>query len=105
MHTPRASVIHLHSDFVRAINFHYITWQQANILAGRQELLLVTVMRRKLSWFGHVCRHDTLPEIMLQGTVDGWRRRGRPRKSWKDNIKQWTGQSMSSLLCIADDRG
>ena len=29
-------------------------WQQVDILAGRQELLLSTVMRRKLSWFGHV---------------------------------------------------
>ena len=75
-----------------------------SILAGRQELLLSTVKRRKLSWFGHVCRHDTLPMIILQGTVDGSRRRARPRKSWKDNIKEWTGQSMSSLLRIADDR-
>ena len=23
------------------------------------------------SWFGHVCRHDTLPKIILEGTVDG----------------------------------
>ena len=35
--------------------------------------------------------------------MDGSRRRGRPRKSWKSNIKEWTGQSMSSLLRIADD--
>ena len=69
-------------------------WQQVNILAGRQELLLSTAKRRKLSWFGHVCRHDTLPKIILKGTVDR-RRRGRPRKSRKDNIKEWTGQSMS----------
>ena len=26
-------------------------------------------------------------------------------RSWKDNIKEWTSQSMSSLLHIADDRG
>ena len=32
-----------------------------------------TVNRRKLSWFGHVCRHDTLLKIipLVQGTVDG----------------------------------
>ena len=24
--------------------------------------------------------------------------------SWRDNIKEWTGLSLSSLLCIADDR-
>ena len=34
--------------------------------------------------------------------MDG-RRRGRPRKSWKDNIKELTGQSISSLLRIVDD--
>ena len=62
------------------------------------------VNRRKklgLSWFGHVCCHDTLPKII---SVDGRRHRGRPRKSWKENIKEWTGQSMSSLLRVAEDR-
>ena len=80
-------------------------WQQVDILAGHQELLLSTVKRRKLLWFGHVCRHDTLPRIILEEKVDVRRRRGRACKSWKDNIKEWTGQSMSSLLRIAIDRG
>ena len=30
--------------------------------------------------------------------------RWRPRKSWRDNMKACTGQSLSSLLRIADDR-
>ena len=59
---------------------------QVSILAGPQELLLSTVKRRKLSWFGHICRHDTLLKFMLQGYVDGRRRRGRPRKSWKGQL-------------------
>ena len=70
----------------------------------RPKLLMSTAKRRKPSWFGHVCRHDTLPKIILRRTVDGSRRRARSRKSWKDNIKERTGQSMSSLLRIADDR-
>ena len=78
--------------------------QHINVLAGRQELLLSTVKRRTLSWFGHVCRHDTVPKIMLHGTADGSRRRRRPRKSWRDSIKEWTGQSLSSLLRIVDER-
>ena len=28
---------------------------------------LSTVKRRKLSWFGHVYRHDALPKIVLEG--------------------------------------
>ena len=35
-----------------------------------QELLLSTVKHTKLLWFGHVWRHDALPKIILQGTVD-----------------------------------
>ena len=31
-------------------------WQKVSILAGPQEPLLSTITRRKLSWFGHVCR-------------------------------------------------
>ena len=61
------------------------------------------VNRRQLSWFGHVSRHDTKPKIIQQGTVNGRHHRGRLRKSWKD-IKEWTGQSLTSLLYIADDR-
>ena len=79
-------------------------WQQVSVLPGPQELLLSTVERRKLSWFGHVCRHDTLPKVILQGSVDGRRRRSRPRKSWKDSIVEWTGQPMSSLLRVPEDR-
>ena len=41
-------------------------------------------------------------QIILHGTVDGSLRRGGLHKSWRDNIKEWTGQSMLSLLCIAD---
>ena len=74
------------------------------ILTRHQDLLLSTVKRRKLSWFGHVCRRDTLPNITLQGTVNDRRHKERLQKLWKDNVKEWTGQSMSSLLHIADDR-
>ena len=34
----------------------------------RTSRAFTTVKRRKLSWFGHVCRHDML-KIILQGTV------------------------------------
>ena len=62
----------------------------ANLIYGSwvtQEKTNINTSRCKLSWFGHVCRHDTLSKIILQVTVDGSsRRRGRPRKSCKDNI-------------------
>ena len=42
--------------------------------------------------------------IKFGDPVDRRRRRGGPRKSCMDNSKEWTGQSMSSLLPVAEDR-
>ena len=44
-------------------------WQQANVLVERQNFLLLSVKRRKLSRFGQVRRHDTLPKAKAKGTV------------------------------------
>ncbi len=73
-------------------------------LVGPQETILQTVKRRKLAWFGHVVRHDSLAKTVLQGTVEGGRRCGRQRKSWSDNVKEWTALPMQDLLTTAQDR-
>ena len=48
--------------------------------------------------------HDILLKTTQQGMVEGDRHRGRLRKLSRDNSKQWTGQSLSLLLLIADIR-
>ncbi|MEW8545314.1 MAG: hypothetical protein AB2693_17470 [Candidatus Thiodiazotropha sp.] len=48
-------------------------------------------LQRKPMWFGHVSRFSGLAKTILQGTVKGKRRRGRQKKGWEDNIKEWTG--------------
>ena len=58
---------------------------------GLYEDLLTSVKRRKLKWYRHVTRSSGLTKTVLQGTAQGERRRGRQRKRWKDNIKEWTG--------------
>ena len=73
-------------------------------LAGPQEPLLSIVKRRKLSWFGHITRHNALPKTVLQGTLEGGRRRGRQTKCWMDNVKEWTRLDSPSLLRAAEDR-
>ena len=44
------------------------------------EDLLTTVKRRKLKWYGHVTRSTELAKTILQGTVQGRRRRRRGRQ-------------------------
>jgi len=43
---------------------------------------------RRLTYFGHVTRmeKDRYPNILMHGYTHGRRPRGRPRKSWLDNI-------------------
>ena len=44
---------------------------------GEYDKLLTLVKKQKLRWFGHVSRSSGLAKTMLQGTVDGKRKRGR----------------------------
>ena len=43
-------------------------------------------------------------EACLQGTMKGTRRRGRQKKRWKDNIKEWTGVGFGDSQRAAEDR-
>ena len=57
--------------------------------------LFTTVKRRKLN--GMTMSRDLLVSqrlTILQGTMNGGRKRGGHRKRWKDNIKEWTGLSI-----------
>ncbi|GFO05768.1 UDP-glucuronosyltransferase 2a1-like [Plakobranchus ocellatus] len=40
----------------------------------------------------------------MQGTVNGCRRRGRQKKRWDDNIREWTGLELRNTLRKAEDR-
>ena len=71
---------------------------------GPYEDLLTSVKRRKLKWYGHVTRSSGLAKTILQETVQAGRRRGRQRKRWEDNIKEWTGLEWNILLQKAENR-
>jgi len=73
--------------------------------AGVKRKLLETVKARKLAYYGHTMRkqESCLDEIM-QGTVPGARRRGRPRTAWMDNIKMWIGLRVEESIRMTEDR-
>ena len=72
--------------------------------AGPQKPLLATVKRRKLQWFGDATRHNTLAKEILQGTVKGGGKRGRPQQMCMDNTREWTGLEPHELCNAAQDR-
>ena len=71
---------------------------------GPYEELLSTVKRRKMKWYGHVTRASGLAKTVLQGTVRRGRSRGRQRKRWEDNIRDWTGLKLSDAVNRAEER-
>ena len=66
--------------------------------------LLALVKKRKLRWFGDVSRYFGLAKIILHGSVKGKRKRGRQKKRWEDNIKEWTGMGFASSTRAAENR-
>ena len=58
-------------------------------------------MKRKLQYFGHLTRKDSLQKLSLEGKVDGKKQRGRPRRMWMDDIKGWTNK-ISYAECVRD---
>ena len=78
--------------------------EEIDRVAGTQKPLLDIVRMKKLQLFGHIVRSDHLSKIVLHGCVEGARARGRPRMLWLDNVMNWTGLSLSSLLSVASDR-
>ena len=71
---------------------------------GEYDELLTLVKKRKLRWFGHVSRSSGLAKTILQGTVKGKRKRGRQKKRWEDNIKEWTGMDFASSTRAAENK-
>ena len=83
-----------YSKVLRILYKHHVTNEKfcANIqqAIGPHDDLLIIVKRHKLKWYGYVSRSSGMAETILQGTVTGKRQRGRQKKRWEDNIREWT---------------
>ena len=59
---------------------------------------------KTLKWFGHVSRSSGLAKAILQGAVQGGRRRGRQMKRWENNIAEWTGLKFCHAVREAESK-
>ena len=67
--------------------------------------LLNLIKKQNLSYFGHIKRHNTLEKLFLEGTCEGRRGRGRPRRRWTLDIGEWMGVSTLEAGRQALERG
>jgi len=60
----------------------------------------------RLAYYGHTMRKQgsCLEKKIIQGTMSGARRRGRPREAWMDKIKTWTGLPVEESVRMTEDR-
>ena len=74
--------------------------------AGVKRELLDAVKTRKLAYYGHTMmkQGSCLEKEIMQGTMPGARRRGRPRTAWMDNTKTWTGLPVKESIRMTEDR-
>ena len=54
-------------------------------------------------WSQHEEQGNCLEKEIMQGTMPGVRRQGRPRTAWIDNIKSWTGLSVEESIRMTED--
>ena len=66
--------------------------------------LLNNIKSRKLKYFGHIKRHDSIEKIILEGVVPGKRRRGRPKRRWSQDIIEHLGVDVTEAGRLAQDR-
>ena len=71
---------------------------------GPYEDLITTVRKHKSRWYGHITRSIGFAKMILQGKVQGGRRKGRQKKRWEDNISECTGSALGDVLRKAGDR-
>ena len=65
---------------------------------GVKKELLKAAKINKLSYFGHIARHDCLPRTILTGIQE------KKRMSKTDDIKDWTNIKMTECMHLAQDR-
>ena len=68
--------------------------------------LLDTVKARKIAHYGHTMRTQgsCLQKEIMQGTMPGARRRGRPHTAWMNSVKTWTGLPVEVSVRMTEDR-
>ena len=71
---------------------------------GSQQEIVQLIKKTKLSFFGHICRANGTVKDVMVGIHPVKRRRGRPRREYTDNIKNWLNTTLTNAIRMTDNR-
>ena len=86
----------LQNNHRRILHIHWMDFVSNDVVRSRtgQPLLLETIRRRRLSFFGHLCcadanqDHSRALQACIRGPPKDWQRRtGRPRQTWLRTVE------------------
>ena len=64
------------------------------------------MLKLKLQYFGHLMRsNDSLAKTLMEGKIEGRRKRGRQRMSWLGDITDLMAISLSKIWEAGDGQG
>ena len=72
---------------------------------GVSKRLLHTINIQMLSYFGHIARRkgNNLEKVIMQGMIEGKRRKGWPRSRWIDQIRSAIELPLRDCYALAED--
>ena len=66
--------------------------------------VLRIIKSRKLKYYRHIKRNNNIQTTAMEGKVEGKRSKGRPRRIWFSDIKEWTGLKGKDCTTSATNR-
>ena len=70
---------------------------------GSVLMLRKSMSERKIRFVGHIVRKNGMEKRMMQGNMEGKRRRGRPATTWFQDLKEWTKLDIAGASQLATD--
>ncbi|GFO08389.1 hypothetical protein PoB_003489400 [Plakobranchus ocellatus] len=73
-------------------------------IGTKTPILLQSIKKLKLTYFGHIKRHQTLEKHILEAKMKGKRGKGKPTRRWENDIEEWLETSTSQAGRLTSDR-
>ncbi|KAI5640823.1 hypothetical protein NE865_06931 [Phthorimaea operculella] len=68
-----------------------VTNEEVLVQVKEKRNILSIIENRRGKMFGHLMRHDEFIKVIMEGKIEGKRGRGRPRRSYSDQLKEKAG--------------